>query len=337
MMDDTFVVKTFLQSNSSPFPSQDVFAEPDFNTFTDSLFNLLPPVSFSEPIEPVLPPEISYASTLPSATTFSLMPPNSAFQSGASIVSHPDPTKGKRNDLSKRSDINGMQNRCNVDHHVKRQQTKLACTWCRKSGKKCEAQRPCFQCIKYNRSSQCVDAPPRRQCGINSDRGTYKKTRDLAAVDYQAAVKKRRVYIARARKKGRVIQIGLTPDEILLEKARKDEELMGTGLIPPFSYDGTPKNMVQGEFPFAGPLDGLFTYPAFPEIEELLSSSPSCTSDSLFDVSSPTTNSSPGTDYDVSELSSFPEQMLQQFPYVMHVVAVAKAAEAAQNVGMEVW
>jgi len=110
------------------------------------------------------------------------------------------------------------------EHRAKRHQTKLACTWCRKLSKKCDAQRPCGRCIQFDRCHECVDAPPRRPRQRGVDRGTYKKTRDLAAVDYDQAKKHREAYVEKVRRKGRVVQLGLglTADDIL-EKTTRDD------------------------------------------------------------------------------------------------------------------
>jgi hypothetical protein len=46
-----------------------------------------------------------------------------------------------------------------AEHRNKRHQTKLACGWCRKLGKECDAQRPCERCIQCQRCDDCTDAP----------------------------------------------------------------------------------------------------------------------------------------------------------------------------------
>jgi hypothetical protein len=49
-----------------------------------------------------------------------------------------------------------------AEDRIKRHQTKLACGWCRKLSKKCDAQRPCERCIRSQRCDDCEDAPVRR-------------------------------------------------------------------------------------------------------------------------------------------------------------------------------
>src|SRR5277367_3738794 len=144
-------------------------------------------------------------------------------------------------------------------HHVKRHQTKLACSWCRKLSKKCDAERPCGRCVQFNRCSECVDAPPRKPRAKGVDRGTYKKTRDLAVVNYEEAVTKREAYVAKQERLGRHVKVGLSADEIL-EKIRRDDVRMEKELHREGGKVVLPPNVGLGEsLPFTGPLEDLFT------------------------------------------------------------------------------
>jgi len=184
----------------------------------------------------------------------------------------------------------------------KRHQTKLACVWCRKLGKKCDDQRPCARCFQFNRCSECVDAAPRKPRAKGVERGTYKKTRDLATQDFQEAIVRRTTYVGKLRRSGKEVSVGLSPDEIL-KSAKKVEERMakedgrrqvngggfgkgeaidadalGTdqGTFIPDSGAYSPGGFhLQGAFvPFTGPLEDLFTCSASsPDIDQLALSS----------------------------------------------------------------
>ncbi|KIY47894.1 hypothetical protein FISHEDRAFT_74232 [Fistulina hepatica ATCC 64428] len=60
---------------------------------------------------------------------------------------------------------------------AKRKQVKMACTNCAAACKRCDDQRPCPRCIKYNMQSTCVDGQRKvRKKGIK--RGPYKRKKD---------------------------------------------------------------------------------------------------------------------------------------------------------------
>jgi hypothetical protein len=212
-------------------------------------------------------------------------------------------------------------------HHVKRHQTKIACSWCRKLSKKCDAQRPCGRCVQFNRCSECVDAPPRKPRAKGVDRGTYKKTRDLAVVNYEEAVTKREAYVAKQERLGRNVKVGLSADEIL-EKIKRDDVRMEKELHREVGKVVLPPNVGLGELlSFTGPLEDLFTCSASPEIEELIFSSPSSSSEeSLFDVS-PSTDSNSVADVDESDLDSFQWQSWDLFPELGNVGAMAQVPD----------
>lgn len=68
------------------------------------------------------------------------------------------------------------------EQRVKRHQTKLACSWCRKLSKKCDAQRPCGRCIKFDRCGECVDAPARRPRQLGWKPSYQRKLRESESV-----------------------------------------------------------------------------------------------------------------------------------------------------------
>ena len=219
-------------------------------------------------------------------------------------------------------------------HHAKRHQTKLACTWCRKLSKKCDAQRPCGRCVQFNRCAECVDAPPRKPRAKGVDRGTYKKTRDLAAVNYEEAVSKREAYVAKQERLGRNVRVGLTPDEIL-EKIKRDDARMEKELQREGGKVMAQHTLDLGEsLPFTGPLEDLFTCSASPEMEELVFSSPPSSSSeeagedtlSLFDVSSPTDSNSVAQ-LDEADLNAFEWQFSDLFPELLNVGAMAHMSD----------
>lgn len=348
------VVDPSLQSTTSPSStssSLEFLAGHDFDLFTDGLFTpVSSPSMVLQTIEPsqltdnFTPSPSPYSSSSASSPSYN-SDSRSPSYSDRSGPSSPQPRRNNKNIKSKPTTRghNHSHEPYDTQHHVKRHQTKLACTWCRKLSKKCDAQRPCSRCVQFNRCSECVDAPPRKPRAKGVDRGAYKKTRDLATINYQEAVNRREAYVAKREKMGASVKIGLTADEIL-EKARKDEariekenrrEQNVNGLLQPVKGDVI--TIQGGSLPFAGPLEDLFTCSASPEIEELLFSSPSSPANSLFDVSSPTDTSSLVTDQD--ELDSSPSssvdswdcQTLEIFPNVMELVAAAQANEAERN------
>jgi hypothetical protein len=105
----------------------------------------------------------------------------------------------------------------------KRHQTKLACIWCRKLSKKCDAQRPCGRCIQFKRCHECVDAPPRKQKVKGIARGSYKRTRDRATQDFEEAQMRREQDVTPVGEMGRDINVRPSAEEIL-ESMRKAEE-----------------------------------------------------------------------------------------------------------------
>ena len=202
------------------------------------------------------------------------------------------------------------------NHRVKRHQTKLACSWCRKLGKKCDAQRPCGRCVQFNRCSECVDAPPRRARAKVDERGPYKRTRDLAAVDYQGALHKRQAYVAKRERLGRTVKLGLTPDD-LLEKAREENAKM----MKKAENLGLTSSI---------PSEDLFTWSESPDNDDLLLSLRSSSEDSLFDTSS--TNSTSVTEVDDTfHVTGSQYQTLNMFPNIMGLIAAARALDSAPN------
>jgi Fungal Zn(2)-Cys(6) binuclear cluster domain len=154
------------------------------------------------------------------------------------------------------------------DHagHHKRHQTKLACSWCRKLSKKCDAQRPCGRCAQFNRCSECIDAPRRRSRAKGIDRGTY-KTRELAVKDSRRAVNRREAYIANQLENGRQARLGLTPDEIQKSQIRSGKMEAHTELkCQPLTNDN---NRLQRGDPLSGFPEELFTYSTSQGVEEV--------------------------------------------------------------------
>jgi hypothetical protein len=342
--------------------SLELFALHDFDLFTEGLST--PPVPPSMVYQTIEPSQLTdFSSPSPSPST-----PSSPLSSLSTSYSHwrspsytsdnsssePLTPQPRRNNNSRKTKSQNAtrgdtltHKPYDTEHYVKRHQTKLACTWCRKLSKKCDAQRPCSRCAQFNRCSECVDAPPRKPRAKGVDRGTYKKTRDLATVDYKEAVNRRTVYVAKQMKMGNIKKVGLTADEIL-EKARMDEARIQKEnqrdrvLFPSFMGDvstavtasastASAAVIQGGSLPFTGPLEDLFTCSASPEIEELLlSSPPSSPADSLFDISSLTDTADTVTDQDESDVTSWQWQTMEMFPNVMELVAEAQANEAAR-------
>ena len=351
------VVDPSLQSTTSPSStssSLDFLAGHDFDLFTDGLFTpVSSPSMVLQTIEPSQltdnftpsPSPYTSPSASPSYNSDSRSP---SYSSDSCGLSSPQPRRNNKNTKSQPATRGHSHSHgpYDTEHYAKRHQTKLACTWCRKLSKKCDAQRPCARCVQFNRCSECVDAPPRKSRVKGVDRGAYKKTRDLATIDYQEAVNRREAYVAKREKMGATVKLGLTADEIL-DRARKDEariekenrkEQNVNGLLPPFKGDVATTTIQGGSLPFTGPLEDLFTCSASPEIEELLFSSPSSPANSLFDVSSPTDTSSLVTDHDEldqssssSSVDSWHWQTLEMFPNVMELVAAAQANETERN------
>jgi hypothetical protein len=339
-------------STSSASSSLDFLAGHDFDLFTEGLFTpVASPSMVLQTIEPFQLTDNFTPSPSPySSPTWASYSSDSTSPSYFSDISGASPPQPRRNNKNTKSQFvtrrhSHSHEPYDTEHHSKRHQTKLACTWCRKLSKKCDAQRPCGRCVQFNRCSECVDAPPRKPRAKGVDRGTYKKTRDLATIDYQEAVSRREAYVAKRGKMGATVKVGLTADEIL-EKARKDEAKIEkeirkeqdiNGVFPPFKGDVTA-TIQGGSLPFTGPLEDLFTCSAFPEIEELLFSSPPSPATSLFDVSSPTDTSSSVTDHDEldqssssSSVDSWHWQTFETFPNLMELVAAAQANEAERN------
>ncbi|KAJ1664159.1 hypothetical protein EV178_004371 [Coemansia sp. RSA 1646] len=64
---------------------------------------------------------------------------------------------------------------------TKRIQVKNACVNCQRACKKCDNERPCLRCTRYNLTETCVDSQRKpRQRGIK--RGPYKKRNKQSAV-----------------------------------------------------------------------------------------------------------------------------------------------------------
>jgi hypothetical protein len=332
-MDFSLNVDTSLHSHFMPSSSSVEFlTQHDFDLAESPSSNVFQTIQPSQLIGMSSSPS---PSSSPSATS----PSYSSCDSSSGSTS-PPPSSQTRS--SKRNAVEA--NKENDDHagHAKRHQTKLACSWCRKLSKKCDTQRPCGRCVQFNRCSECVDAPPRKPRAKGVDRGTYKKTRELATKDYQEAVARREAYVAKQAKKGRDIRVGLTPDEIL-ERQIKSEAMEARKMdackmhvqkmlqqLPLMGDD-----IQGGSLPFTGPLEDLFTCSASPEIEELLfAPSPSVSTPSehlsvqsspLFEISSPMTDSTSVTDPD--SFMSWEWQTMEKFPIVMELVAAAQVAE----------
>jgi len=277
------------------------FSSNDIDPELNGLFVPFLP-SFPTTIEP---------SQLVSSPSAGQSSPSSSQTSSPSRMSSPSGSESDTSCSSKRQKHDG---------HIKRHQTKLACTWCRKLSKKCDTQRPCGRCVQFNRCSECVDAPPRKPRAKGVDRGTYKKTRDLAVVNYEEAVTRREAYVAKMERKGKHVKVGLTADEILVAARKEDEkhrqevemdlnlpprgqevvELLSQPEGQELEMNLDPRGIQdQGGLPnpFGGPLEDLFTCSASPEPDCLDSpaseSLDSVSSDSLesatlsFDSSAP--------------------------------------------------
>lgn len=303
--------------------SLDFFAQHDFDLSSET-FDSSFPLTETRTIEPSQLTAMSSSSSSPSPSSSpfpspAASPSYTSYESSSSGSPPPQPRTKKNKSRSVSSDKENHDH----EHHAKRHQTKLACTWCRKLSKKCDAQRPCGRCVQFDRCSECVDAPPRKPRAKGVDRGTYKKTRDLAARDYPEAVSRREAYVAMQERKGRHLSVGLTADEIL-EQTRKDEARMRK------EQPELGNITVQGGSPFTGPLEDLFTCSASPDLDDtLLSPTFSREPSPLFDISSPTDSSS-GTDYSSPpELGSWHWETMEAFPTVMKLVAAAQAAEDA--------
>jgi Fungal Zn(2)-Cys(6) binuclear cluster domain len=319
-------LRTTLSSPSSS-SSLDYLVQSDFEIFSDG--QLSPVIPHSMVYQTIEPSQLTEYSASPSPYSSPSASPNYILDSSSSRSSSSSPSPQPRRNSRKL--------------HVKRHQTKLACSWCRKLSKKCDAQRPCGRCVQFNRCSECVDAPPRKPRAKGVDRGTYKKTRDLATQDYQEAINRREAYVAKAKKLGRTVKVGLTADEIL-QQTRKDEARMekesqknkNKVLLPPCMGDISATTLQGGSLPFTGPLEDLFTCSASPEIGELVfSSPPSSPANSLFDEpsSSPTGSA---TDHDESDdLTTWHWQTMEMFPNVMELVAAAQANETARSFDLE--
>src|SRR5271169_5262858 len=255
--------------------SLELFAQEDFDLFPEGLSSpSVPPSMVYQTIEPSQLTDFSSPSPSPStppspfsslSTSYShRWSPGYTSDNSSSESSSPQPRRNNSSRKAKSQTATRGHSHSHepydTDHHVKRHQTKLACTWCRKLSKKCDAQRPCSRCVQFNRCSECVDAPPRKPRAKGVDRGTYKKTRDVVVVNYEEAVVKREAYVAKQDRLGRTVRVGLSADEIL-DKSRKDDVRMEREL----QREGgkvvvVPSNLDLGEsLPFTGPLEDLFT------------------------------------------------------------------------------
>jgi Fungal Zn(2)-Cys(6) binuclear cluster domain len=220
----------------------------------------------------------------------------------------------------------------NNDHHGKRQQTKIACSWCRKLSKKCDAERPCGRCKEFNRCDECVDAPPRKPRAKGVDRGTYQKTRDLAVVNYPEAFNRRVAYTAKKERNGVHVKVGLSPDQIheatLKAEARNMKNIDGIknmeDVVQETGMEGVVEeilrrfsaNASQDGPMFSGRLEELFTCSDTPGAEEPVfipqfastlssaeesSAAESSAEESLFEISSPQDSA---TDQDETDVGS---------------------------------
>lgn len=212
---------------------------------------------------------------------------------------------------------------------VKRHQTKLACSWCRKLSKKCDTQRPCGRCVQFNRCAECVDAPPRKPRAKGVDRGTYKK-RDTATPELQVSKSKVRMTVVGG-EDDRTVHVKMEEDigNHVGVAAGTDQGALApvAGCIAPALLSSPDRSL-----PFAGPLEDLFMGSATPEMDDLsLSLTPA--SPSLFDES-PTASSlsSPESDcpllfYDTPSTSDLfvdsdllVYQALDYYPSIMKIL-----------------
>jgi hypothetical protein len=218
----------------------------------------------------------------------------------------------------------------NEDEHGKRKQTKIACGWCRKLSKKCDAERPCGRCKEFDRCDECVDAPPRKPRAKCIDRGTYKKTRDLAEATLKAEARSMKNIDKITNLEGAVQETGM--EGVVEEILRRFEDTT--------SQDAPV---------FSGPLEELFTRSDLPGAEEPLfmpqfastASSPaesspaesspaeSSPAESLFEISSP---QDLATDQDQTDFGSkfwyspcLPG--LDEFPTIKKLVDAARVEE----------
>ena len=362
-----------LSSSSSPSLSPtEYLGQLDFDLFQGFKEALYPDYTMVETIKPSLLTDSPGSSSW--SDTSSLSSPE------YTPLSTPPPEPAKRHYNKRKSTTAAVathhhDQHQHDDHRVKRHQTKLACIWCRKLGKKCDAQRPCGRCVQFDRCDECIDAPPRRPRRGGVDRGTYKKTRDLAAVDYQQAMKQREAYVEKVRRKGRVVQLGLTADDIL-EKTKQDDARFKTQsrrfsseslteshdaimdsmdtveqTVLPTGVEA-PKETIfeQGGFiPFTGLLEDLFTCSAAPEMNDLFSPvspvSPASTASPLFDMlspemlSPPTEMTSPQQDQldfgVMTPEASWEWQAWEQYPNVMKLIASTKVVETPYSLESE--
>jgi len=315
----------------TPEDSLEYLASYDFALVFEDL-NLDPSMACT--IEPSQITYSSSSSSNPSPITSLLSSPeipSSSNSSDNTDGSLPAPSPRSRKRQQQKSSLSTLQGHShgpdNPTPRVKRHQTKLACSWCRKLGKKCDAQRPCGRCVQFNRCSECVDAPPRKARANVGERGTYKKTRDLAAVDYQGAVHKRQAYVAKRERLGRTVKLGLTPDD-LLERAREDNaklmkkaESFGlTSLVDEASVQTRLSTVADFS-------EELFTWSESPENHDLDLSLLSSPEDSLFDTSS--TNGTSVTDVDDTfQVTGWKYKTLDMFPNVMGLIAAARALDS---------
>jgi Fungal Zn(2)-Cys(6) binuclear cluster domain len=297
----------------------------------------------------VLPPKMAPQTIQPSQLSdlsASPSPPSSQSSSSSTPVTSPmesfiDSPRPSNSRATKRHAPSSSESH----DHAKRHQTKLACTWCRKLSKKCDEQRPCGRCMKFNRCDECVDAPPRKPRTLGHERGTYRKTRELAAVNFPEAVARRETYIAKKAKEGKQLPLGLTGDEVGKsrdqENGRKDIAVVqggqDTGIEalsqPMMGHETT--SLQGGSGPFTGPLEDLFTCVQSPEIEQLPLPSFSNTTnsspvESLSEISTPV-GSSPliFDEWDIDR-ALWEWQAYAEFPSIMELAAVGKAAEDEQ-------
>ena len=327
-------LESLFQTPSSS--SLDFFAQHDFDLSSEHFTEPSVPLTEYRTIEPAQLTAMtssSSPSTSASPSSSSATSPSYTSYESSSSGSPPPQTRTKKN--KKNPSASDKENH-DHEHQAKRHQTKLACTWCRKLSKKCDTQRPCGRCKQFDRCSECVDAPPRKSRTKGYDRGTYKKTRDLATKDYTEAVNRREAYVALQERKGKTLSVGLTADEIL-EQTRKDEAKMRK------EQPELGNIAIQGGSPFTGPLEDLFTCSATPDLDDtLLSPTFSREPSPLFDISSPTDSTS-GTDYSSPpEFGSWHWETMEAFPTVMKLVAAAQAAEDTSPIdvdgnGMDVW
>jgi hypothetical protein len=332
---DLFSSNCFASESSLEF-----LASCDFDLFEG--LNLDPSIAFRT-AEPSGMTDSVSSSSNPCPITSLLSSPETTLSSYSSDTINQSAAPLRRRQRQKRSSSADPRSSLKQHYHgahdtnrpIKRHQTKLACSWCRKLGKKCDEQRPCSRCVRFDRCSECIDAPPRTSSGKVGERGTYKKTRDLATVDYQGAVQKRRAYVAKQGKLGRTVNVGLTPDDILQKSRQENAKMTKTAEkfgLAPFIDETSVRNRLS---PVAG-LSEEFMWSDFPGKDaDLERSFISLPKDTLSDTSATDITSS--TELDATfHVKSWQYQTIDMFPNLLGLIAAARAVESIPNTSDDV-